>query len=52
MAEGKIESSDFAGWLPVEPGTPFLLQEAARDMEVIAGLIAEHNWLLNELAGR
>lgn len=51
-AEGKAEPADFAAWLAVEPSHRVPAADAERDMELIAELIAGHEWLLAELAGR
>lgn len=52
VAEGRRSVTDFALWLPTEPGTPALEQDAEADMQTIAQLMAEHRWLLNELEKR
>jgi death-on-curing protein len=52
MAEGKLDPAHFAAWIPSEPTTPTPEQDAAHDMQTIARIITDHNWLLNELATR
>ncbi len=52
LAEGKLDPIAFALWLSVEPTTPTPEQDAARDMQTIARIIADHHWLLDELAQR
>ncbi len=50
MAEGDLELSEFAAWLPTEPCTAHLEPAAESDMKLIANLIGDHRWLLDELA--
>jgi death-on-curing protein len=52
VAEGRRSVADFAAWLPTEPGTPALQQDAEADMQAITQLMTEHRWLLNELEQR
>ncbi|MBZ0290288.1 MAG: type II toxin-antitoxin system death-on-curing family toxin [Anaerolineae bacterium] len=52
MAEGEGDVADFAVWLPVEPCPPLPEQDAAADMQIIRRLLDDHQWLLDELAGR
>lgn len=52
VAEGKQTAEALAEWLPTRPTTPLPEPDAARDMAVIARLMTNHNWLLDELAGR
>lgn len=52
LAEGKLSAEDFAAWLPTEPGLPSLEPDANADAAVIAAIMAEHHWLLDELAQR
>ncbi len=52
MAEGRTDVAAFAGWLPTAPGGPSLVQEAEVDARVIAQIMADHAWLLDELAAR
>jgi death on curing protein len=50
MAEGERDVADFAAWLPAEPCPPSPEQDAEADMQTIQRLIADHEWLLDELA--
>jgi death-on-curing protein len=52
VAEGRIEVEAFAAWLPTESCAPSLEADATHDTHLIAGILAEHAWLLDELAGR
>jgi death on curing protein len=52
MAEGKLAVSEFAEWLPTEPGQAAPEPEAEADMQAIAVIMHDHQWLLDELAGR
>jgi death on curing protein len=52
VAEGRRSVADFALWLPTEPGTSALEQDAEADMQAIAQLMTEHRWLLDELEQR
>jgi|SRR5690606_3973527 death-on-curing protein len=52
VAEGRRSVVDFASWLPTEPGISMPEQDAEADMQIIAQLMAEHRWLLNELEQR
>ncbi|NLX10764.1 MAG: type II toxin-antitoxin system death-on-curing family toxin [Chloroflexi bacterium] len=52
VAEGEIGAGEFAAWLPVEPGEAASEPDAERDKQLIERLIAEHAWLLEQLAGR
>lgn len=52
LAEGKLSAEDFAAWLPVEPCPPSPEPDAAADAAAIADIMAQHRWLLDELAKR
>jgi death-on-curing protein len=52
MAEGKQSIQEFAAWLPTETCAPSPEQDADADMQAIARIMAEHRWLLDELAAR
>ncbi|MCS6834951.1 MAG: type II toxin-antitoxin system death-on-curing family toxin [Anaerolineae bacterium] len=52
LAEGRQNIVDFANWLPLEPCQPRPVPHANADEAHIARLIAEHRWLLDELAQR
>ena len=52
MAEGRINVQDFAAWLPAAPCDPSPEPDADSDARTIARIMAEHRWLLDELAGR
>ena len=52
IAEGKLSVPEFAAWLPTEPCAPSPEPDAASDAKTIARIMAEHRWLLEELAGR
>lgn len=53
VAEGEEDAADFAAWLHTEPdGKPSLDQDAEADMKIIARIMTEHKWLLDELAKR
>lgn len=50
VAEGQRRLGDFAAWLQTKPGTASRLEpDAEADARLIAALIAEHRWLLDEL---
>ncbi len=51
VAEGQEDAADFATWLPTKTGADSSPeQEAQADMQTIGEIIAEHKWLLDELA--
>ncbi len=52
VAEGKQDVETFATWLPSEPCEPAAEPDATRDMQIIARIMDDHAWLLNELATR
>lgn len=52
LAEGKLSAGDFAAWLPTEPCPPSPQPNAERDAAAIGDIMAEHRWLLDELAKR
>jgi death-on-curing protein len=52
IAEGKLSVQDFAAWLPTDPCDPTPEPDADGDANTIARIMAEHRWLLEELAGR
>jgi len=52
VAEGREDVSEFARWLPTQPGEPSLEPDADRDMQTIAGIIAGQAGLLEQLARR
>ncbi|MBI1279958.1 MAG: type II toxin-antitoxin system death-on-curing family toxin [Anaerolineaceae bacterium] len=52
IAEGKQSPETFAEWLPTVSSDPTPEPDAERDTALLAQLIATHEWLLAELAGR
>lgn len=52
ISEGKIDMPEFAAWLPIKHGNVSLEPDADQDMLAIDALIAQHQWLLDELAER
>ena len=52
LAEGRLSWQSFAEWLPLLPGPTIATPDLAADIAHIDQLIAEHHWLLNELATR
>ncbi|MCB9461273.1 MAG: type II toxin-antitoxin system death-on-curing family toxin [Anaerolineaceae bacterium] len=52
LAEGRMEASKFAEWLQLVPGEPSPEPNLDHDKMVIDKIIAEQDWLLNELAQR
>lgn len=52
VAEGQCDLYALAAWFPLEPGEPVPEADAARDMQLIAHIIEEHRWLLDELERR
>lgn len=51
-AEGKLDVSGLAAWLPTEPCEPQPQPDADRDMAIIAQIMNEQRWLLEQLAER
>lgn len=52
MAEGQLDVTTFAAWLPTIPGAPSPVEDAETDAHIIARIMDAHAWLLDELAGR
>jgi len=52
IAEGKQTPEAFAAWLPTEASEAMPDADAAADTALLTRLIAKHNWLLVELAGK
>jgi len=52
VAEGKMDMPEFAAWLPIKMGGTTHIPDSERDMQLIDNLIAQHQWLLDELAER
>lgn len=52
LAEGKLDMPQFAQWLPIKDGQSSPTPDSDRDMAMIDSLIAQHQWLLDELAER
>ena len=52
LAQGTLDMPDFAQWLPIKAGQASIEPDSDRDMQVIESLIAQHHWLLDELATR
>ena len=52
IAEGKQAPEAFAAWLPTEASEPMPVEDAAADTALLTRLIAKHDWLLVELAGK
>lgn len=52
LAEGRLSWQNFAEWLPLVPGRSSTTPDLEADIAHIDQLIAEHQWLLNELATR
>jgi death-on-curing protein len=52
IAEGQLSVQDFAVWLPAELCAPSPEPDADSDARMIARIMAERRWLLDELAGR
>jgi len=50
MAEGELDVSSFASWLPTEACLPSPDENADADMHVIRHILDTHRWLLDELA--
>jgi death-on-curing protein len=50
LAEGELDMPTFAAWLPTEPCPPRPEPNAKADTATIARIIADHRWLLGELA--
>ncbi|MBL8164439.1 MAG: type II toxin-antitoxin system death-on-curing family toxin [Anaerolineae bacterium] len=51
-AEGKLDASALAAWLPTEACEAQPQPDAARDMATIAQIMDEQRWLLEQLAER
>ncbi len=49
VAEGQIDLYQLAAWFPLTATEPFPDAEAERDMQIIARIIQDHRWLLDEL---
>ena len=52
VAEGKLDGGALADWLPTAPGEPLPEPDVAQDAALIAALMTQHAWLLDELARR
>ena len=52
VAEGRAGVSEFAQWLATEAVEPTPEPDADRDKATITLILADHRWLLDELAGR
>lgn len=52
LAQGEHSLGQFAAWLPIQPLSPPMPPDAARDIAVINRILSEHRWLLDELAKR
>ena len=52
IAEGKQTPEAFAAWLPTEASEAMPDEDAAADTALLTRLIAKHDWLLVELAGK
>ncbi len=52
LAEGMYSVEEIAAWFPVTPVTPSLEADAENDMRLIASIIDEQKWLLDELERR
>ncbi len=52
LAEGISTAEEIAAWFPVTPVSPSLEADAEHDMHLIASIIHEQKWLLNELERR
>lgn len=50
LTEGKMDMPQFASWLPLKAGQPSHHPDSEQDMQLIDSLIAQHQWLLDELA--
>ncbi|MBX3063092.1 MAG: type II toxin-antitoxin system death-on-curing family toxin [Anaerolineae bacterium] len=51
-AEGRKSIDVLAAWFPTQPCSPQPEADADQDMQHIARIMTEHQWLLNELAQR
>jgi death-on-curing protein len=51
-AEGQRSLEDLAAWWPTQPCPALPEPDADRDAQVIARLVQQHQWLLDELAKR
>lgn len=52
VAEGQITAADLAAWFPLEPQPHALPPDAENDMRLIARIMDEQRWLLDELERR
>ncbi len=52
VAEGKMDMPEFAEWLSLREGEATPEPDTDRDMALIETLIAQHQWLLDELSER
>jgi len=52
VAEGKQDVEAFAAWIPTDVCEAAAEPDATRDMQIIARIMDDHAWLLNELATR
>lgn len=52
VAEGQRDSAELAAWFPLEPCPESPEPDADKDMLVIARILKEHEWLLDELRKR
>lgn len=52
LAEGHLSLRAFAQWLHTEAGEPLPEPDAEQDRRIIARILAEQKWLLDELAQR
>jgi death-on-curing protein len=52
VAEGNLSVQDFAAWLPTKPCDSSPEPDADHDANTITRIIADHRWLLDELARR
>ncbi len=52
VAEGQTAVADLAAWFPLEAQPPALQPDAETDMRLIAGIMDEQRWLLDELERR
>lgn len=52
LAEGRMDASAFASWLPTVPCPPSPEPDTEQDTRTIAAIMREHAWLLDQLAIR
>lgn len=52
LAEGKREVHELVDWLKTESGPSRLEPDAEADMALLDTIMAEHRWLINQLAGQ